>query len=293
MRGQRYKTIPLSEVPDRLNPDNKRQGDVGEIVELIRCNGFAGACLTDASTGFFVAGNHRAQALMLADAEVKAATKLTDDDLEALDDETRARAESWRSWPGRYGRSDRLPIIEREFTPEEAQRQLIGDNVASDKAVWDELGLIDDLRTIVERDGSLAGTGFDGDDLDALIAAHAQKEADNERSDGSMLTRTDVSVADPQHLAEGGQCYRLGRHVLCVVDLMADWSVWVPYLEAAGDDALFIPYPGPYIPLAERALRKPLVMVQPDSFIAGHLLDKWAAVHGEGSYQRIEETHAD
>lgn len=97
------------------------------------------------------------------------------------------------------------------------------------------------------------------------------------RSDGSLLALVDVSVGPPVYQVRRGEVWRLGRHVLAVADVICDWGIWKPYLTGA---ALFMPYPGMYVPLAEVAATTPLVLVQPDTYLAGHLLDKYAAVHG-------------
>ncbi len=79
---------------------------------------------------------------------------------------------------------------------------------------------------------------------------------------------------------ETGEVYRIGEHVLVVADVMTDWAIWAPLLE---DGALFVPYPGPYSALSDKAKDRPMVLVQPDHYLAAHLLDKYAAVRGEAA----------
>jgi hypothetical protein len=52
---------------------------------------------------------------------------------------------------------------------------------------------------------------------------------------------------------------------------------------------LFVPYPTPTLPLTQRSATRPLLMVQPDTWLAGHVLDKYAAVRGEDAV-RLEAT---
>jgi hypothetical protein len=51
-------------------------------------------------------------------------------------------------------------------------------------------------------------------------------------------------------------------------------------------DAIFAPYPGPFVPLTLKAEERAIVMVQPDEYIAGHILDQYENVKGAGSVQR-------
>ena len=46
---------------------------------------------------------------------------------------------------------------------------------------------------------------------------------------------------------------------------------------------LFCPYPDPYYPLLDRPRADPCLFVQPNKYLAGHLLDKYAAVFGPDS----------
>ena len=47
------------------------------------------------------------------------------------------------------------------------------------------------------------------------------------------------------------------------------------------EDALLVPYPTPIVALTARARARRIVMVQPDPWLAGHLLDKYAQVYGD------------
>lgn len=102
-----------------------------------------------------------------------------------------------------------------------------------------------------------------------------------ERSDGSLLSLVGVTIDDPTSEAHPGDIFKLGgRHVLAVADVLTGWSIWVEYLK---EGSLLTPYPGVFIPLSDRAEEVDLVMVQPDPYMAGHILDRYKAVHGEDS----------
>jgi hypothetical protein len=63
--------------------------------------------------------------------------------------------------------------------------------------------------------------------------------------------------------------------------VISEWTVWVKYLE--GDNVLFAPYPGAFVPLGVKADTHRLVMIQPDTYIAGHILDRYSEVYGGDS----------
>jgi hypothetical protein len=103
------------------------------------------------------------------------------------------------------------------------------------------------------------------------------------RSDGSLLALTDVSVGPPTHQPKPGQVWQMGRHVLVIADVLDGWPTWAPLLEPG---SLFMPYPGPYVPLSCKAETHRLVLVQPNPWLAGHILDKYAAINDPTTIHR-------
>lgn len=93
---------------------------------------------------------------------------------------------------------------------------------------------------------------------------------------GEVLSLIDVTIADPKSQCEMGRVYELGRHVLIVADVIRDWSQWSRYL--VGEDTLFCPHAGVYVILSEAAKTNRLVMVQPSTWIAGHIIDRYNEV---------------
>lgn len=112
--------------------------------------------------------------------------------------------------------------------------------------------------------------------------AEEDEEAEDETteiSDGSLLALLDITIAEPRHQVTIGDVWQVGPHVLVVADVLTDWPLWTKYL--TGNEVIFAPYPGPFVPLTLRAERvKRIVMVQPDRYIAGHILDHYEEVHG-------------
>jgi ParB-like nuclease domain len=115
----------------RPHPRNPRQGDVGAIHQSIAANGFYGAIIVQRSTQHVLAGNHRLQAALHADART-------------------------------------VPVLEVDCDDATALRILLADNRTNDLASYD-YGILGELLRESALQGQLEGTGFDGADVDALI----------------------------------------------------------------------------------------------------------------------------
>lgn len=126
-----------------------------------------------------------------------------------------------------------------------------------------------------------ASDGFNPDDVPAGFDREdddEEPEGDPTGSDGSLLNLVDVTLGEPKHETSAGQVWEIGRHVLVIADVITGWRQWKHELD---EEALFCPYPGPFIALTEKAEQWKLVMVQPSPYIAGHILDRYAEVKGE------------
>ncbi len=130
-------------------------------------------------------------------------------------------------------------------------------------------------------DNLLAGLDVDGEALSLMLTGLMALPdlpddltgADPNR--GEDLAGLDVSMADPRHQPKRGQTWKLGPHVLHVGSVHLDWPVYTAHLV---EGAAFAPYPSPM--LAVLYDKGPLVMVQPDLYLAGHVLDKWESKNG-------------
>lgn len=114
------------------HPSNPRQGDVGAIIQSIEANGWYGTLVAQISTGHVLAGNHRLQAAI-------------------------------------HCGLDRVPVHWVDVDDDTAHRILLADNRTTDLASYDEHALAD-LLVEMGKTGNLDGTGYDGDDLDDLLA---------------------------------------------------------------------------------------------------------------------------
>ena len=128
-----------------VHPDNPRQGDIGAIVTSIENNGWFGTLVAQRSTRQVLAGNHRLQAAIALDMQD-------------------------------------VPVYWVDVDDAEAKRILLADNRVSDLATWDDTILVSLLESLA-NDDALLGSGYDGDDLDALLY-DAQL---NESSLGNLL----------------------------------------------------------------------------------------------------------
>jgi len=249
---------PIAELT--LHPRNPRRGDIARIAASINANGFYGTVMVQRSTGFVIYGNHRLEAAR----QVGLTT---------------------------------VPALWVEIDDDAAARILLADNATSDAATYDEAELAALLEALVATDLGLAGTGWDQAEMDELLAA--LDNGTGPESDASLLDISAVGLGDPTHRPLRGDVYRLGPvthnlgdepgwtagpHHLAVVSLASGWDVFLPLLT---EGALLLPYPGPYLPVTRLGLRTVTVLVQPESFIAGHLLDKWTELFGAESVVKV------
>lgn len=155
----------------------------------------------------------------------------------------------------------------------------------------DLLGFDDDLISGlldpegIDSDGGDVERGeFDGDD-GTRTEEEQEEEAEVVKSDGSLLALIDIAIDEPKHKAETGDTWKVGPHFLLICSVTSSWETWAKYLN--GDNVLFCPYPGPFVPLGDKAEDHVLVMVQPDCYVAGHILDRYAEVKGEDAVKKM------
>ncbi len=127
--AQEYATVSVDSL--KVHPRNPNQGDVGAILTSIEDNGWFGAVVAQRSTGYILAGNHRFQAAKLDGAE-------------------------------------QIPVIWLDVDDRKATKILLADNRLAELASRDQEALAT-LLTELAHDDDLSGTGYDGDDLDALL----------------------------------------------------------------------------------------------------------------------------
>jgi ParB-like nuclease domain len=122
--------VPVATLSE--HPANPNEGDIGAISESMDAHGFYGAVLVQRSTGRILAGNHRYRT-----AVAKGATT--------------------------------VPGFMLDVDDDAAARILMVDNRSTHLARIDEAKLVALLQPMVMTGKGLAGTGYDGDDLDAML----------------------------------------------------------------------------------------------------------------------------
>jgi hypothetical protein len=235
----------------------------------------------------------------------------TDDDIEALDEsrilfgqvETIAVGPDHGVYNGhqrlkyylkKYGKNHLVDvrIASRELTEEERLRLTVllhakatgrwDDQKLSlfDKDLLKEFGMGDAYKQKMEDEFMKLSRlfGDEGDD-------DGEGEEPGEVSDGSLLNKLAINIDDPRHIVEAGQVWQLGEHVLIIANVLTEWEKYIEYLVG---DVIFAPYPGPFVPLTKIASSRRIIMVQPDVFIAGHILDRFEEINGEDYIQEID-----
>jgi hypothetical protein len=141
--------LPLSEL--QPNPANPKDHDLGAIAEAIRTHGYVAPVIRDERTGYLLAGHGRVELLR---------------HLAARGEQPPAGIE--RDPAGAW----LVPTVTGYATvsDDQARRYLIADNRTTELGGWDEAALAELLTDLASTDSGLVGTGYDGEDLDRLLA---------------------------------------------------------------------------------------------------------------------------
>jgi site-specific DNA-methyltransferase (adenine-specific) len=164
--------VPLDSVT--LHPRNPRQGDVPAVAESLRRFGQLKTVVVQASTRYVVAGNHLVRA---------------------------ARSLGWTE----------IAANVEELDDAEATAFMLADNRTSDLGGYDD-ALLAAILAEQEAADNLAATGYDDDDVAALLRA-----AGIEASHGDPDAAPD-RPADADVYVRPGELWALGRHRLLVDD---------------------------------------------------------------------------
>lgn len=173
----------------------------------------------------------------------------------------------------------KVSIVALDVDDATALRIMLVDNRSAELATYDDPALAAILEELA-REGALLGTGYDGDDVDQLLRDIAAADQPGEPR-GASLDVLNVSIAEPTHVVESGESWSVGPHALVVVDVHTGWPEYIALLVPG---VVFAPYPTPMLAVVSEA---PLVMVQPDEYLAGHVLDKYASCHGAESVAKL------
>ena len=169
------------------HPANPNDGDVAAIAESIRQNGFYGRIVVRDSTGKILAGEHR-----------------------------------WRA-AQEVGLTE-VPIERVECDDETAMRILLADNRTAEKAERDQDQLADLLEHLDTTDDRLDGTGYSGDDLDALLDDLDRLPGGEDVDDPGAETSRAEELQEEWD-TERGQLWQVGRHRLLCGDATEEGDV--------------------------------------------------------------------
>ena len=158
-----------------LHPHNARQGDVGAICQSLEAHGQYRPLVVQRSTGNVLAGNHTLQA---------------------------AQALGWTE----------VDVTYLDVDDDQALRILLVDNRSNDLATYDNSVLTDLLESLVRSDFGLEGTGFDGSDLDDLLAEF------QEDTEAEVKEDTEVPAIPENPVTKFGDVWLLGPHRLICGD---------------------------------------------------------------------------
>lgn len=245
-------------------PGNARRGDIPQIVQSLHALGQYKPVVVQLSTRHVMVGNHtRAAYLDLRDSHKNGCPY---------------EEKCGRDWA-------EIDVRWVDCDNKTAKKINLVDNRSADLGDYDNQALAELLRSM---EGDYAATGYDDDFLVGLLDQMASDALDrdgdgdgegewdeSEQPDvGTLLALADISVAEPTRQPANGTIWKLGDHLLVIARISDEHYLWRDYLEGR----TFAPYPDPYLTASEVAREKTLLMVQPNRYLAGHLLDKHEAV---------------
>lgn len=162
--------VPIDTI--QPHPSNVRHGDIGAICQSLETHGQYQSITVQLSTGNIIRGNHTWHAM---------------------------KQLSW----------DKCAVQYIDVTDDQALRIMLVDNRTSDLATNNEQDLADLLTQLALTDDQLTGTGFDGDDLDVLLADLGR---DGSAREGELIEPPETPTT------KLGDVWALGEHRLTCGD---------------------------------------------------------------------------
>lgn len=220
-------------------PGNPRRGDVSAIAASIEANGIYKPIIVQAATNTILAGNH-----------------------------------TWQA--AKHLGMDKIDVVWADVDDATAKRIVLVDNATNDKATYD----FGELKAILDDLDDITGTGYNAEDLEAITLRALEElddpdDPDREPTTGELLDLADVTVAEPTHKVHHGDVWHVGHHILVIARVTDEHDKWRDLLTS---DRKFAPYPEPYLTTTDLGRATPLLLVQPNAYLAGHLLDKHTAI---------------
>lgn len=178
-------------------------------------------------------------------------------------------------------------MVARGWSDAKKRAYVIADNKLTLNSSWDDDLLKSELAFLKESDFDLNVIGFSNEEVEIIFESEVEGPTEEDKNRGRLLSRMQITIADPRHEVGRGDRFVLsGRHHLLIAGVMADWRQWKDLLV---EGAIFCPYPGPFVPFGAMAGTHALIMVQPDCYIAGHILDRYEDAYGHASIVSIKK----
>ena len=160
---------------------------------------------------------------------------------------------------------------------------IIAHNKIAINAGWDNNLLNLELNTLADEGFDFQLTGFSEEEFNAIC--ETTEEEDEQEKKESILDKLDVSIDEPRTVVNKLDKWILGeKHVLVCAEVVKEWNVWVDELQ--GENTLFLPYAGIYSALAKKAEEYRLLIIQPDKYIAGLIIDRYQDIYGFDSVRK-------
>lgn len=166
-----------------------------------------------------------------------------------------------------------IPVMYVDLNEDEERMVLASFDAITSLATTNADKLTELLNELSTADGAV---GELMNNSDAALTQLLDDLTPSEPAPSDKLEVTKVCIDDPETEVNHGDVFEFGNHVLVCADVMKEWSEYVGYLSG---DALLAPYPGPYVAFARALDGRRLIMVQPDTYIAGHIIDRWLEQH--------------
>lgn len=242
--------------PDPKNARKHSPANIGQIVDALHHVGAARSIVLN-EDGVILAGNGVVEAA--AEAGITRVTTI-----EADGDEI-------------------IAVIRSGLTAEQQTELALADNRAGELSSWD----YEVLAELADESPDVVETYWRPEEIVEFVAYAEQEQSrqveDEQRAE--YLAALHLEIEEPPVMPKHGEVWELGRHKLVIANIATDWPLWNQYLQ---DDTVFLPYPGPLILWSESFVDSTLLLVQPDSYLAGKVIEHYIAIHGDDEVSRID-----
>lgn len=156
-----------------------------------------------------------------------------------------------------------------DWDDDQCKRIVLTDNRTAELGGYDNAELVALLNDLPEVD--LSTIGYSVDDLTELEASLLDDEPGG-RGTGDKAALWGATLGEPEIAPERGTIWQMGHHTVVVFSLHKEWASWVKLLKPG---MMLAPYPSLLLPYMDVATETPMLMVQPDPYIAGWMMTKW------------------